>query len=133
MRDPVDESPHDGNLLQQLCTTGDFSSRGHPHLLGLEGCFAPLVGFSQTGRSNLCQRNPSEGQAAAFLKEEILQTAPSRCFFASLGFPLKCSLLLTIFLKNEETSESFMQAVSLLQKLRFSNAVFKREEGKTLH
>lgn len=47
-------------------------------------------------------------------------------FFASLDFPLKCSLLLTVLLKNEETSESFMQAVSLFQKLRFSNAVIKR-------
>lgn len=115
------------NCHSRSVQLGGFSPGGmETHLPGPEDCFALLLDFaqhSQTGRSNLCQGYPLEWHAAAPLKAEILQNVPTRFCLLHLIFRLNEASHHTL---EEAAQESFLQAVSLFQKLRFSNTVIKR-------
>lgn len=80
------------NCCSSSVWLGSFPPVGmDAHLPGPQDCFAVLVDFaqhSQTGRSNLCQRNPLEWHAPAPLKAEVLRNVPSRFCLLHLTFHL---------------------------------------------
>lgn len=90
---PMDGSSLDGNLLQQLCTTGEFSCRGDPPLAG-PGCFA-LLGTLTCIRRTRQREELLHLPRQKYSKMLLVVFCFCFCFFFSPDFPLMQNLLLT--------------------------------------